>query len=146
MSKQTATYLLSGAGIAVLGCAGVVLWRVSEWRGPTQDEFVRQTSVALEATNSAEEAEATIADCGTVRFPSGEWVTGVGVNSHSSKRAKGTLVLRDSRGQVKSFVGHVCGRRWMPGYFPTNHRDFTNLEAFYAFLKEWGFEPYALPE
>jgi hypothetical protein len=130
----------------LLGCAGLVLWLVSEWRGPTQDEFIRQTSAALETATSAEEAEATIADCGTVRLPSGEWVTGVGVNSHSSKRAKGTLVLRDSRGQVKSFVGHVCGPRWMPGYFPTNHRDFLNLDAFYAMLTVMNFQPYTPPK
>jgi hypothetical protein len=107
---------------------------------------VRETSSTLQAVTTPEEAEGAINRCGTVHFPNGEWVTGVGIDSHSWRRAKDTLAVRDSRGQVKVFVGHVCGPTWMPNYFPKDHPDFTTLEAFYAFLTEWGFKPYTQPD
>lgn len=45
-------------------------------------------------------------------FPNGEWVVGVAKNSHgmySQLTGGGTVVLRDSRGRVRCFFGHVCG-------------------------------------
>jgi hypothetical protein len=63
------------------------------------------------------------------RFDNGEWVMGIGRNSHGSS-VGGTVVLKDSRGQVRFFVGHVCG--------PSGHMtlvDFTaNLDEFYKSL------------
>jgi hypothetical protein len=48
-------------------------------------------------------------DWAAVRFPNGEWVFGHGVNSHGFSVGHGTLVLKDSRGRVRIFFGHVCG-------------------------------------
>lgn len=48
-----------------------------------------------------------------VRFTNGEWVTGVAMDSHrlySEWFGGGTVVLKDSRGRVRCFLGHVCGR------------------------------------
>jgi len=110
--------------------------------GPPRDEFVRRTMVALSGIGSPEDAETRVPGCGAIRYPNGEWVVGVGVDGHSWKRAKNTLVCRDSRGQVNAFVGHVCGPKWMPAAFPTHRSDFRSLEDFYAYLKESGFEEY----
>jgi hypothetical protein len=47
-----------------------------------------------------------------VVFPSGEWVVGVVKDSHgmySRLKGGGTVVLKDSRGRVRCFFGHVCG-------------------------------------
>lgn len=45
-------------------------------------------------------------------FPNGEWVMGVAKDSHtwySDWFGGGTVVLKDSRGRVRCFFGHVCG-------------------------------------
>jgi hypothetical protein len=45
-------------------------------------------------------------------FPTGEWVVGVAKDSHawfSTYTGGGTAVLKDSRGRVRCFFGHVCG-------------------------------------
>jgi len=47
-----------------------------------------------------------------IRFPNGEWVTGVTKDSHglySKWYGGGTVVLKDSRERVRCFFGHVCG-------------------------------------
>ncbi len=47
-----------------------------------------------------------------IRFPNGEWVTGVTKDSHglySEWFGGGTVVLKDSSGRVRCFFGHVCG-------------------------------------
>lgn len=47
-----------------------------------------------------------------IRFPNGEWVVGVAKDSHglySEWYGGGTVVLKDSRGRVRCFFGHVCG-------------------------------------
>lgn len=46
------------------------------------------------------------------RFPNGEWVMGIARDSHASLsryRGGGTVVMKDSRGRVRCFFGHVCG-------------------------------------
>ena len=46
------------------------------------------------------------------RFPNGEWVAGVAKDSHAlyaQWTGGGTVVLKDSRGRVRCFFGHVCG-------------------------------------
>ena len=137
--------LVAAPALVVIGCVAAVAFVTAEWGGPPRDQFVRETSEILQAVSSPEEAENAIKRCGTVHFPNGEWVTGIGIDGHSQRRAKNTLVVRDSRGQVKAFVGHVCGPNWMPRYFPPNHPSFSTLEAFYVFLTEWG-KPYTPPD
>ncbi len=48
------------------------------------------------------------------RFSGGEWVFGVSEDSHASPEG-GTIVLKDSRGRVRAFFGHVCGPRYLEG-------------------------------
>lgn len=71
---------------------------------------LRPTVEAMPApTASATEYNAnTVA----VVFPNGEWAAGVAKNSHgmfSRSNGGGTVVLKDSRGRVRCFFGHVCG-------------------------------------
>jgi hypothetical protein len=45
-----------------------------------------------------------------IRFPNGEWVFGVASDSHAwFDNRGGTVVLKDSRGLIRVFFGHVCG-------------------------------------
>lgn len=48
-----------------------------------------------------------------VKCANGEWVFGVCTSSHDMYAqwfGGGTVVLKDSRGRVRCFLGHVCGR------------------------------------
>jgi hypothetical protein len=73
-----------------------------------------------------------------VRFKNGEWVTGVAKDSHglySEWFGGGTVVLKDSRGRVRCFFGHVCGGlQALEG-----SADFDSLDVFDAKLTEQKF-------
>lgn len=43
-------------------------------------------------------------------FDNGDWVAMLYADSHSKDPAGGTVVARDSNGNVKAYSGHVCGR------------------------------------
>ncbi len=48
-----------------------------------------------------------------VKCTNGEWILGTSVSSHEMYAqwyGGGTVVLKDSRGRVRCFLGHVCGR------------------------------------
>jgi hypothetical protein len=125
----------------IAGVVFVAVW-IIRYQGPSRDEFVRQTVSLFEIAASPADAESRVENAGTLRLLSGEWVTGVGVDSHSWKSAKDTFVVKDSRGRVKVFVGHYCGPNWMPRYFGGDYPTFCpDLDAFYLFLAEWGFKP-----
>ena len=53
------------------------------------------------------------------RFENGEWVLGIGRDSHallSKYRGGGTVVVKDSRGQIRGFFGHICGSGGLKTY------------------------------
>lgn len=136
MSNRQITSLISGTVTIGLGVSALLLvFVVPDLWGPSRDDFVHQTKASLESITTPEEAEATLKGCGTVRFPNGEWVTGVGVDSHSYRAARDTLMLRDSRGQVKVYVGHVCGPNYVSTYY-TTVPNLKNLDDFYAHVAE----------
>jgi hypothetical protein len=59
-------------------------------------------------TSAADYKTGTVA----VVYPSGEWVVGVAKDSHglyTRLTGGGTVVLKDSRGRVRCFFGHLCG-------------------------------------
>lgn len=72
-------------------------------------------------------------DWGATRFRNGEWIFGRGINSHNLfELGRGTLVIKDSRGRIRIFFGHVCGGN--PGLWPNDGRYIATLDDFY---KEW---------
>jgi hypothetical protein len=50
----------------------------------------------------------------------------------------GTLVVKDSRGNVRAFFGHVCGG----DYLDMELRFTKSLDHFYKLLHESGFKEY----
>jgi hypothetical protein len=77
-----------------------------------------------------------------INFPNGEWIIGFSQNSHGPfARGGGTIVVKDSRGNVRAFFGHVCG----PHYLQTFFRETPDLDHFYARLKHWHFSEHVLP-
>jgi hypothetical protein len=79
------------------------------------------------------------------RFANGEWVLGIGRDSHdwmSKYRGGGTVVVKDSRGRVRCFFGHVCG--------PDGHAAYMDrarsLDDFYRNLADYNaFTEYQWP-
>jgi hypothetical protein len=67
------------------------------------------------------------------RFGSGEWVFGVCEDSHMNPNG-GTIVLKDSRGRLRAFFGHVCGRDFLEQLL--QHTD--SLDGLYDELRTGG--------
>jgi hypothetical protein len=112
--------------------------------GPPREAEVRRLWVALEALPGPEGVQETLNEADGKRFRNGEWVVGVGIDSHSWAKARDTVVVRDSRGRLRAFVGgHVCGPHWL------GQSDFlraSSLEDFDMKLANQGFVEYQPPE
>lgn len=84
-------------------------------------------------------------DYAAKRFSNNEWVLGLGRDSHeimSKYNGGGTLVVKDSRGHIRCFFGHVCG--------PGDHQSFmaraNSLDEFYQLLVKYDrFKEYIIP-
>ena len=128
--------ILAAVVFGLVGAGIVGLWvYVDRSRGLPRDPEIRRLADALAAAPTPEDAEGSVEDCVAIRFSNGEWVCCVGINSHSWKRARDTIVVRDSRGQRRVFIGHVCGPRFMDGYA----RPQLSLDGFYSELATGGF-------
>jgi hypothetical protein len=75
------------------------------------------------------------------QFENGEWIFGICTDSHSSHRG-GTVVVKDSRGAIRAYFGHVCGRYFIDGLFTKSNSldDFYTCSAWETFyFKEYKF-------
>ena len=82
-------------------------------------------------------------DVFVVHFPSGEWIMGLAQESHGIwPPGGGTVVLKDSNGQVRAFFGHVCGGGDALRY---DTRTVSNLASYYRYLQSdlGGYHEYA---
>jgi hypothetical protein len=78
----------------------------------------RQLKAEIEPIPDPDTALQLHPEWAVLRFPNGEWVFGYGINSHAVFRhGRGTQVLKDSRGRVRIFFGHVCGDNGVIGAF-----------------------------
>jgi hypothetical protein len=120
-------------GILLLVCSG---YRI-HMRGPPRDEEAKRLRDELTLLHDLDHLPEGV---DLFRFPDDTWVMGVGIDSHSMRQAGGTLALRDSRGNVQVFVGHVCGPGWMGNQVPFQQA--TTLDEFYKALVKMRFEKY----
>jgi hypothetical protein len=91
----------------------------------------------LEEFTSLEEAKQKDPEIQGQLFRNGEWVFGYARDSHNRwHRGGGTLVLKDSRGNVRVYFGHVCG----PHPYVLNNPYVNSLDAFYKDLPQWEFK------
>lgn len=129
--RRTTLWLLIGcAGLLLLpfGCYGL-WWSVSVSNNRGSPELAAEWRDALLAAAGPDEAAAADPDIVVLRFPNGEWVFGKSQDSHGIwRRGGGTLVVRDSRGRVRAFFGHMCGPRYLAFEFGS---DYPSLDAFY---------------
>src|SRR5262245_21034291 len=130
--RSTLLWLLAAlAGSVLLACGGFfVLWAAASGgsdRG--SPELAAEWRAALLAAPGPDEAAAADPDVVVLRFPNGEWAFGKSQSSHGMwRRGGGTLVIRDSRGRVRAFFGHICGQRYVEWAFGTANE---TLDAFY---------------
>lgn len=108
------------------------------------DEAVR-LRVIVEPIPDPEAGSGADREYAAKRFKNGEWVLGVGRDSHALMAkycGGGTVVVKDSRGQVRCFFGHVCGSGGHEGYMSQA----GTLDEFYTRLVEDGiFTEYQWP-
>lgn len=92
----------------------------------------RRLKAEMEPIADPDEALRQHPDWFVLRFPNGEWMFGYGYDSHGFRVGHGTLVVKDSRGQVRVFFGHVCGTNaCLDSYSP---HYWKSLDDFY---KDW---------
>jgi len=76
-------------------------------------ELAREWQLRLESFADLNDAQRKDANVQGKRFPNGDWIFGLCRDSHGLlHRGGGTIVVRDSRGAVRAFFGHVCGPRF----------------------------------
>ena len=138
---------LASAGLVVLLCCGAgyywlyLIIGVNDSGSPLLAEEWKRVLEPLENVEDAAQKEPLIQG---KRFANDEWVFGLCRDSHGrSRKGGGTLVVKDSRGKVRAFFGHVCG--WMA--LEAMLREQKSLDEFYKYLFEhWQFQEYQWSE
>ncbi|UCC22296.1 MAG: hypothetical protein JSW23_10970 [Planctomycetota bacterium] len=95
--------------------------------GSGSQRYARKWSRRFEPLNSIEEAISVCPNIFTLEFPNGEWLFWVSADSHGNPFG-GTIVTRDSRGDINAFFGHVCGGAALRG---------ASLDEVYEYLSEY---------
>jgi hypothetical protein len=95
----------------------------------------------LSALPDPDSAKAAYSSIQSKRFANGEWIFGVSSDSHDSHWG-GTIVVKDSTGQIHAYFGHVCGPNRLEYMFYKTQslREFYALPDFGNFhLREFEF-------
>ncbi len=133
--RKLVTTILAVLGtLLLLGCGGAFLFVVMVFSSNNRGspELAAEWKAELEACRDPEEASQRLPRAFTKRFADGEWVIGLAQDSHGAwRRGGGIVVVKDSRGDVRAFFGHVCGEHaFARGY------DASSLDKFYNRLLE----------
>ncbi|HEV3146755.1 MAG TPA: hypothetical protein VGZ47_22910 [Gemmataceae bacterium] len=139
--------ILGGAVFGTLGIAiggfGFFMYVALDINDSGSPQFAREWRSKLNAWPSYAAAMTRDPEIQGRQFRNGEWVMGYARDSHNRwHRGGGTLVVKDSRGDVRIFFGHVCGSH---PYFFVNPES-GNLDAFYKDLREhWDLVEQEIP-
>lgn len=95
--------------------------------GSGSQRYATKWSRRFKSLTSIEEARSRYANIVTLELPNGEWIVWVSANSHGNPFG-GTIVTRDSRGDINAFFGHVCGGAALRG---------ASLDEVYEYLSEY---------
>jgi hypothetical protein len=121
--------------LVVLSTFALYFFYVSTTGGEGSLAEAERLRAVVESIPTPEDGQGIDRDYAAKRFANGEWVLGVGRDSHgwmSRYHGGGTVVVKDSRGQLRCFFGHVCG--------PAAHQDYwynsRSLDDFYRNLTE----------
>jgi hypothetical protein len=112
------------------------LTRITDSGSP---ELAEEWRAELAPLSSPEEAVQKNPRIQVRHFDDGSWVFGLCQDSHrGNQRGAGTLVVKDSRGEVRAFFGHVCG--WL--YLELGAPKAPDLDEFYRRLPMHRFVEY----
>ena len=144
MKRRTKVVLIALPILVVIGVPMTffAFWfAVSAGTDAGSPDLAREWRDQLNKYKSDREAKDADPTVEAVAFDNGQWVFGRAQNSHGIwRRGGGTLVVKDSNGEIHAFHGgHVCGNRFLGRVFSTA----SNLESLYARLSEWGFREYS---
>ena len=147
MRRRIVQWVLAGlAGCVVLGgCGGLyAIWLTMSYTNDRGSPVLAaEWRTSLLAAPGPDEAAAD-PDVVVLRFANGEWVFGKSQDSHAWWRhGGGTLVIRDSRGRVRAFFGHMCGARYMEDAFGRKH---PSLDAFYDKVLQYKYVEHIFPD
>jgi hypothetical protein len=143
MSRRLALWLGLGlAGLSAIPCGFFGLWAAASGGSDKgSPALAAEWKADLSQYRTPEEAQAKNKDVIVVRFDDGAWVFGRCQSSHGVwKRGGGTVVVKDSKGRVRAFFGHVCGEgalgaRW----------ERYSLATYYHETLSTGFVEHPLP-
>lgn len=120
-------FLLLGTDLHVMVGLGQGCSRhAEEWR------------IAFQHIPDPEAGQQAHADVTSKRFADGSWVFGICEDSHKSIWG-GTIVVKDSRGALRAFFGHVCGPRFLQELL----EEAGSVEQVYEAILRKGFEEHA---
>lgn len=121
----------------VIGVVLACLYVLRTGNGSTY--YAQKWASQFKAWDKPETAKANCPRVASRTFPNGEWLYGVFEDSHSSKFFGGTIVIRDSKGRIRCFFGHVCGGHYLT--LLSLSSEAKTLDDFYKLdlrrFKEW---------
>jgi hypothetical protein len=146
-------WVLSPAFIAVvlvcmLSVGGLVFSMFVLGMGNGSPYGARQWRTAFADVPDPETARARHPEVAVKRYENGEWIFGIGKDSHGSPFRGGTIVVKDSRGHTRAFFGHVCGDSILQKTLDKS----KSLEEFYQslqtdeFLRHCNLQEHTFPE
>jgi hypothetical protein len=141
VSSRLVRAAIFGVGLSfiLLCCCGPFLITIVDCGSP---ELALLWKAKLEPLGDLDSARQAVPAIPGRRFDNGEWAFGFCQDSHRQLRftsSGGTLVVKDSRGAVRAFFGHVCG----PQFLQDQLDRAKSLDDFYdRCLPEWKFVEY----
>src|SRR5262245_52108453 len=132
------------AGLCAIPCGFFGFWAAAAGgSNKGSSELAAKWKADLSQYPTPEEAQAKNRDVVVLKFDSGEWAFGLCQSSHGMwKRGGGAVVVKDSKGQVRAFFGHVCGEGMLGATWAK-----ASLTAYYheTLTCEFGFTEHRLP-
>jgi hypothetical protein len=133
--------LLLAAGTTAFLLTSTFLSAMAFGMGKGDPRYAVHWRDRLSALSDPDSAKAAYSSIQSKRFPNGEWVFGVSSDSHDSHWG-GTIVVKDSTGQIHAYFGHVCGPNRLEYILSTAEslREFYGHHDFETFhLREFDF-------
>jgi hypothetical protein len=126
--------LMGFISVTAFGLFAACVYYVFSTGGEGSPAEAERMAAKLKSIESPDTSLMDDAEFSAHRFDNGEWMVALSRSSHAYKskwRGGGTIVVKDSRGQVRSFMAHVCGEN-LPKVCAMQSKD---LNGFYEFLR-----------
>jgi hypothetical protein len=129
----------------IVGSIGLIIYLLiptdNSDRARGSPEYAAHWRTVFNGYSDPDSAKAAQPEIVSKRFANGEWAFAIDRDSHAF-RDGGTVVIKDSKGRVRAFFGHVCG-----AVIDRILRNADSLDGVYK-SDEWriyGFAEYTFP-